>query len=375
MTGSKLATIAFAAILGGLTLFNLFAPKRAFSESENRYLQQLPELTAQSLFSGAFTKDFETFITDQFPLRDAWVGAKTLTGLSLGKLDNGRVYFGKQGQLFEVHERLDEQQFTRNLQAVSAFLDKARAINPGLNASVMIVPTASQVRADLLPPYAPSFDQAPVLSRTQALLGDRAVCVDPTAALSALGDRAYYRTDHHWTAMGAYAAYTQWAGQVGLEPLPESRFAVQRVSTAFYGTTYSKANLFTIRPDEMYAYFDRDAQPLSVAYEGTLTDSLYDDAFLQKKDKYSYFLGGNHPLTDIRTGVGNGKTLLVVKDSYAHCFLPFLTSHYQRILAVDPRYYQAGLQDLIRDEGITDVLVLYNVINFTTDKNVPNAAK
>ena len=100
-------------------------------------------------------------------------------------------------------------------------------------------------------------------------------------------------------------------------------------------------------------------------------DTLYQDEFLEKKDKYSYFLGGNHPQVEINTSTKNGKVLLLIKDSYAHCFVPFLAAHYETILMLDPRYLVTDVAALAQEKGVTDLLVLYNLPNFAVDKNVP----
>ena len=95
--------------------------------------------------------------------------------------------------------------------------------------------------------------------------------------------------------------------------------------------------------------------------------SLYDSKCLEEKDQYTVFLGGNHPRVDIATTSASKRCLLLFKDSYANCFVPFLTPYYQKIILIDPRYYYDKLDTLIRQEGVTDVLFLYNTDTFLTD--------
>ena len=101
-------------------------------------------------------------------------------------------------------------------------------------------------------------------------------------------------------------------------------------------------------------------------------DSLYDEFYLKVKDKYSYYISGNNPVTIIKNegAAGSGKRALVVKDSFAHCFIPFLADDYEEIVVVDMRYYRTGLGKLIEEKQIDDVLFLYNVLNLSNDKNL-----
>lgn len=361
---------AFLAVIGAGAAVNLLTPDRAFSETENRCLQQLPPLNAGEVFSGGFSADFEAYINDQFPNRDGLSGLKTLTGLALLKMDNGRVYFGKDGFLFEKTEAYDQKLLERNIEAVKTFLRSAESSYPSLRCAVMPVPTASEIYPEKLPPYAPVPDQREVIAEIEKAAGKEAV-IDPTDALAAHKDRQlYYRTDHHWTSDGAYAAYTAWAEHMGLAPSPPDSLRARTVSDDFRGTLYSKAALPCLPPDSIKVYTPAEPNPCSVSWEGGGLDGLYDPSFLEKKDKYSYFLGGNHPLAEVSTGIKNGRTLLLIKDSYANSTVPFLAEHYEKIILVDLRYYKKPLSALLEAERPDDLLILYNITGFAEDKNV-----
>jgi len=100
------------------------------------------------------------------------------------------------------------------------------------------------------------------------------------------------------------------------------------------------------------------------------SDSLYEYSYLNKKDKYSFFLNGNHSLVKIQTSVKNNRKLLVIKDSYAHAFIPFLVNHFEEIHMVDLRYYHDNVYTYIENYDLKEALFLYNVANFSTDKNM-----
>ena len=97
------------------------------------------------------------------------------------------------------------------------------------------------------------------------------------------------------------------------------------------------------------------------------TDTLWDTEQLEGKDKYSVYLGGNHALVEINTDANNGRKLIVIKDSFSHCFVPFLAEHFETIYMVDFRYNNMKVSNFIEENEITDILVLYNTMNFVQD--------
>lgn len=373
----KVIAVGFSSLLVASSLVNLLWPKRSFTENENRYLQQFPSMNSEDILSGKFTRDFETYASDQFFGRDGWISLKTASSLAMLKKDNGRVYFGEEGTLFDAAETIDNKQLDKNTQAVVRYIRKLREKTPDLKASVLLVPTASAIKRSKLPAFAPVPDQRAGLDRVSAAVGDTAKVCNPLDLLKAHSDEyLYYKTDHHWTTDGAYLVYTEWAEQNGLEPTPYGAFSVESVSDSFLGTLYSKANLLTLKPDTIDVY--RYKQPIAVTADygrGKVTDSLYFDEYLLQKDQYSYFLGTNQPLVEIHTGTKNGRTLLVLQDSYSHCFIPFLTAHYENILVLDPRYNPStDYTTYAEEKGVTDLLVLYNLPNFSIDKNIAGIA-
>lgn len=232
----------------------------------------------------------------------------------------------------------------------------------------MLVPTAAAILPEKLPPLAPVPDQAAVIAQMKAAVKET---VDPTALLKARRDEGlFYRTDHHWTTAGAYAGYTALMESLGEPPLPGTQFQRWSGDGRVFGTVYSKANLYTVKPDFIEVYRSKAANPCVVTWKDGRLDGLYAPSYLDKKDKYAYFLGGNHPLTTVETGTTNGRTLLLVKDSYANALVPFLTAHYQTIVLVDPRYYKTDLSALFQEKRVTDLLVLYNVNGFGEEKTV-----
>ena len=373
---AKWLSLFFVIGMGALVAWNLFTPSRSYSESENRYLQSFPSLSVDRLVSGEFAKSFDLYSSDQFPLREKWVALKTGVQMALLRPDNSRVYFGKNDRLFEVPSAANTVREEKNCRAVAAFLKAAQAKWPELKPSVLLSPTASTVLPEDLPSYAPVADQAALLRRMQKALGADIPFCDPTQAYFEQADREprFFRTDHHWTVYGAFAAYQAWARSVGLTPLQMEDYTAKTVSADFLGTLYSKANLPWIQPEKLEIFEPKQKNPCQVTAENgkIKLNSLYDSSFLEGRDKYSYFLGGNHPVTEVTTSVKNGRNLLILKDSYAHSFVPFLTAHFETITLVDPRYFKEDLFAWMEGKGFTDILVLYNAATFAEDAILAN---
>jgi hypothetical protein len=374
-----LTAAVFVAALFAFAAGSLLAPRQSHSAIENRELAALPVPSIRSVAAGRFAEDMDRYLLDHFPLRDAWAGLGSTVDFALGRQDNGRVYFGGDGRLFSM-DSIDFKQLDTNLGYIRGFIESLSSEYKTLSVSVLPAPAAWNIAGDLLPAFASVDDEAEALRRIREGLDDLALVCDPTEALSdahRAGLQVYYRTDHHWTARGAYTAYRVWAERCGLEASPESDFAVYAVSESFYGVNASKAGLPWTAPERLEVFARKSAPPVRVRIETgkqgaeaiRVTDSLYDARFIAERDKYAYFLGGNNPVVTIDTGRGD-RALLVLKDSFAHCFAPFLTAHFGRIILVDLRYYRDGLARFFRENDITDLLFLYSAAQLSADRNL-----
>lgn len=360
---AKITVGIFIALLFGLAVLNLASPSQAFSENENRVLQRMPAFSVDALLSGKFTADFDKFITDQFVFRDSWVGVKTLSEQALLKHSSNGVYFADDQYLIEMFDTVDHEQYEKNLNILAEFSRRVQA--QGVSAYTMLVPTSSMILADKLPANAPEIDQRALLNQASELIPG---FVDVSAALQQHnGEYIYYRTDHHWTSLGAFYAYARWQEVIGLPGISPENYQQAILSEEFLGTTYSKANLYTIPPDTITAFTPSGLGPVSVDYNNgeTVTDSIYEMSFLEKKDKYSVFFNANQPITRVTTGKQNGKKLLLIKDSYANTFAQMVLNDYEEIVMIDLRYFKTSVYDFVLENQITDLLILYNVKGFS----------
>ena len=354
-------------LLAGLT-FGL--PAKEFSANENRYLAQMPAFSVDALLSGEFQSQLDTFLSDQIPLREFWIETNTNIKKWLGKTEINGVYFGSDGYYFQ---QFTESSYSASRKdAVFALLERF-AGKQTASVTVMPVPTPGAVLNDKLPANAPMYDADAMWEDLKTSVPS-AGFVDLRETFHNAKEQLYYKTDHHWTAYGAYEAYVRYCASTGLTAKPLDHFNLEQVSDSFYGTIYSKTLDSAAKPDSIYA--PRNLPQISVTFDGEKTgNSVYDESFLSQKDQYAYFFGGNWGKVEINTGANNGKRLLVIKDSFANSFVPYLLEDYEQIIMLDLRYFGGNTEQVIADSGITDVLVLYEMTNLLTDTGIIKLTK
>ncbi|MEG0626362.1 DHHW family protein [Anaerorhabdus sp.] len=356
-----LTCICFCGFVGVLGILNVIQPDKRFSENENRYLAKLPSFSVSALFKDNYTGDLETYITDQFIFRDEWISIKSLSRKLTGSIENNGVYFGKENQLLQMFSTTDLETVRRSIEQINTFI---KSIDVPVD--LMIVPTASEIESDALPIFAYNENQESILNYIQSHVD--AGWVDTYTTLTGASD-VFFNLDHHWNEKGAYLAYQAYMDY--LKVVPET-FTYTQVSDDFKGTLYSKAGTFWLKGEPLYKIVPNNEVKSSLTFEdGSTMDSLYSDKYLSQKDKYSYYLDGNHALVTVKNeGIKDslGK-IVVVKDSYSHILIPYLASHYEEIILVDLRYYRLPISNLIQEEEVSRVLLVYNIENFLLDKN------
>ncbi|OXS59172.1 hypothetical protein B1A99_11080 [Cohnella sp. CIP 111063] len=367
----RLLVGSFAGTLFLLSAAFLALPTERFSELENRYLQQMPRLTWDNLISKKFADETERFVTDHFPLRADWIGVKSAAERLRLQQENNSIYLGKDGYLFEKFAEPDYSKINTYAEAVKRFAEK----HPEADVSFLLAPTSVGMYPERLPWKAPNYPQEKVNAHVGSVLGDSVGYLNGFDFLRPHASQPiYYRTDHHWTTLGAYYAYAAYAAKMGWTAAALDEFEVENVSDSFLGSFHTRGQFGGLNPDIVQAF--RPKQPVGsemyVADTDTTYESLYAQEFLAKKDKYSYFLGGVHALSVIKSDSGNadlGK-LLVVKDSYAHSFVPFLTKHVSEIHVIDIRFYNGSIGDYMEENGIDKALMLFNTATFVDNGEI-----
>lgn len=362
--------VIFLVFIFSMGLLFIFLPKEDYSVNEKRYLEDFPKTTFENICFGDFDTEFETYMSDHIAGRDFFVGMNAYYNLYTGRNGANGVYAGKDNYL--INDPVDRE---NNLESnLKIFADFTKANN--LNTNLMIIPSTGYIMSDKLPENHKEYLDEQYFETIQQNLGDmKFISVMNAFKLAAQsGDQLYYRTDHHWTTPGAYLAYLQYCKSTGLTQTPEEAFEKTTV-TGFYGTTYSTSALWNTPPDNIEFWENRsNLGAVSVKItEGTTTkenDSYFFLSHLEEADKYPTFLDGNHALVEIKNKNAQGGKLLVIKDSFAHAMVPFLSENYSDIIMVDLRYYKSPISELVKEYEITDCLVLYSLDNFATDTDV-----
>ena len=358
-------TILFSLFIGGILVGSLLAPDQEFSELENRYLQTPPKLSLENLESGKFMEDAEDYVNDHVIGRDFWVALKAWSERLSGKQENNGVYFGKEDTLLNRLDEPDPDVLQEYAGYVNALVD-----NVDVPVYFGIIPSSSEIWSDRLPKGAPTADEKAIIDNLYDTV--QTYTIDLYSALEAHKDEEiYYRTDHHWTSLGAYYGYTALMEAMGMEPIPLDESAKVTVSDSFYGTIFSTSGVRWVAPDHIDRYISGDGLKVTSYFDSTPTEgSLYVDSYLDKKDKYSSFLGGNQPLCVIQTQHTDAPKVLVIRDSYTDSLAPFLTQNFSEIHLFDPRMNLNSVKAYVEENQIDQVVVLYSISNFVSTKSM-----
>ena len=358
-----LITILFCVFLGGIGLASLLMPDKSFSEMENRNLRPVPELTCKRFTSGRFMTEAESYASDQIAFRDGWVAIKALGEVLSGKRENNGIYFADGDTLIRRVEEPDTELVEENIRYLQDFAEEA-----GVPVYFGLIPTAASVWQDKLPAGAPSADEATWIQWLYNRSG--ANTIDLASALKLHGDEyIYYRTDHHWTSLGAFYGANAILAAMGQEELNPDDYVPTEVSNSFLGTNYSSAGAWWTEPDTVMVYVPEEGKEVISNFTGREEPGrLYVPEQLEVKNKYAYFLGGNQPICVIRSQA-DGPKILVIRDSYADSLAPFLTERFQEVHLFDLRYNRLSSAAYVRERDIDMVLILYSVETYLSDEN------
>lgn len=428
---STLARIAsFFIVLYVVTLVAFIIPLRpSYSETEKRNLAEFPEFSIESFTHGDYFEDISTWFSDTFPFREKLThfssSIKKLYGFGNVEI-HGNVEAGDDIPDLPPEEEPtealttepvttppttqpvtmpDDEQLsaggdpnapkpdiqTQNLGAIIVagdsgyeyynfskmlaprYIDSVSAIGERAtlsgNVYAMVIPTSIDVTLDdALRSQVNSANQEKALTYFNGSIKN-AIAVDtvyPTLRQHRQ-EYIYFRTDHHWTALGAYYAYTNWCNAKGISPVALSQYS----TTTFYGftgtfyTAAGQSSTLEANSDKVTAYLPFNNHTCTITKED---GTVYNWNVIQDvKDygstlKYLTFIGGDNALTTIENQDNtSGDTCIVIKDSYGNAFVPFLIPHYSKIYVIDPRHYEGTLQEFCEGKSITDIIFISNI--------------
>ena len=361
-----------------IIVVNFIWPKQTFSQEENRMLATIPRFSFESFVNGDYLNGVNDYINDHFAFRNIYLKLNSWWEVSvMGKKENNGVYIGKDGYLFEKFKYGEEEKekVKNNVSAISNFAETMQEIN--IPTYFVLVPNSIYINSDKLPENVEAPNQEEIINTVYSNVKN-AKNINVTSALKEENKikPLYFKTDHHMNSDGAYVVYREFCNTANIQPVQNKDFNKITVTNDFLGTFDSKAQLINQTPDEIFVYENEINTNIKEAvYDKETTKSIFNEEFLTGKDKYSYFLNGNNSRAIIKTKVDNNKKLLVIKDSYAHIMSQFLCENYSEVHFLDPRYTNFDYKEYVQENGITDVLFLYNVSNFATDTNLTKISK
>ena len=351
--------VFLASIMAFFSLSYVFGSEKSFSEDENRALQTSPRFTLQKLLDGTYTRQLHNYFSDQIIFRTQMIEIKAEAELLMGKNENNGILLGKDGYLIETHQYTeDNYSFLRkNLYKIEKLISSIE--ENGANATSVIIPRKVDILDDEFSPYYSNARN----KDTWSIVGENHISLcEVLASKQKSGVQIFYKTDHHWTAEGAYYAYSELGKVLGFTPKLLNQFELETLSDKFFGTTYSRSGFFFIDSEVIAApKIENGKYKVTIVDTNTEFDTLYDTTYLSKKDKYSVFLSGNNAHVKIYDTTDDSKeTLLIIKDSYSHSLSPYLCEHYN-IELIDPRYYSGSIEEYIIENNIKNVLFLFGI--------------
>ncbi|MCD9021300.1 DHHW family protein [Cohnella silvisoli] len=387
----KLNLILFLVFIFGFAVVNLFRPQsQEMSQLEQRDITKQPEFTVDRFFDGAYTRDFDNYFSDNFAFRTSLVqvgtGLKELKGfpdedgasIVVQGGDNMAVSQTDKGEGSSVTDVNSSQYLIFKDRAFTAFKYSAPAAEMYADALNRFRDSVdSKVRVySLLAPTSIEFienekykelsdSQKDAFAHINGLLDEEIGQVDAYGGLNDHKDEyVYFRTDHHWTALGAYYAYSKLMEKIGETPVPLSKYKKNDIKE-FLGTAYKQTlkNELKTHPDTLtyYTPFTSYTYTMHSSTGKAIQRKVVDPNYAKNSSTfYAVFLGGDFPWGEIKTNNNNGKRIVVVKDSYANAFIPFLLPHFEKVYYLDPRHFNESLTEFVKEQKITDVLFLNN---------------
>ncbi len=342
-------------------LLLIFGSHKDFSERENRALQKPPKLSFSALADGSFFRKLSNFSSDQFPFRPLFCSLSSLSELALLRNECNGIIIADEGQLISRHDE-KANVLSSNLDAISSFFES----HGDLPSFLLVAPRAIDVEKENLPSlFYEDYGKNSYDVLHERIANEKLIEIqEQLKNLSQNGEQTWYATDHHWTTRGAYETYLCLCKKLGKSAYSPEYFNVECVTKDFLGTSFSRSGLpeshLNADTIELYRYSgDDDIEVIYPTAKKTVY-GFYDMTALERKDKYQIFLGGNTDLLQIRDPSKGKPRMLLIKDSFANCLIPFLALHYD-IDVIDLRYYKSSLKKFTENKTFDTILVVYGI--------------
>ncbi len=356
---SRITAILILVYISVVMLF-IFFGKSGSSPIHNSTVSKKKSVSVSGIMNGNFGKYLAECVTINFPARDHMIKADSGMRSSLTENIVNGVYVDQKMLLdAEISER-------------GSMKENAGIINrfcSGYDGTVYfaVIPTSTGVYDSYLPEYLRKNTESMQINELYGDLRENIREIDAYNILKMLNENyIYYRSDTKWTSYGAYCVYRTVIQKLGFSPTAYDKYTIDHVADDFSGNLYARTFYSDVKPDiiDIYRYPD-GAEILScTGYDNgmkSFSGELYDKSLLDSDDMYDMYLGEKRPLVRIRTTVNNERKLLVIKDSFADCFVPFLTQHYSEIDVIAPEYMKGSVEDFVDLADYEQILFLFGI--------------
>lgn len=358
--------VAFIGFIFTISILYFVLPKSEYSEKEKKYLSVFPEFTFSNLFSGDYTESIEEFLADHTPCRELFLGINSYYNYLIMNNGSNDIYLSSDNYLIEKPISANNM-LLENAEQIKEFTKKEK-----IDTYFLLAPSKGSILDDKLPHNHLKYNDDKYFKNIEEILGDDVKFINIFDEFKNQTEQIYYKTDHHWNMNGAYIAYNEICREMAIKPM-NSEYYRKEVIDNFYGTSYANSAYWFTKPDTLEMW-KSDVNVSVKIFEGEEiieSNSMFFEKHLNTEDKYSVYLDGNHPYTEIiNNDNNNGETLLVVKDSYAHAVTPFLAEHFSKIVMVDLRYYKKPLSEVISSNNVTSLIYVYSLDNFGTSTDI-----
>lgn len=363
----KLTAVLLLGFMLSVALATALSNKKTRSDEENRELESFPKFTLSSVTDGSFFSGLESYASDHLFKRSKWLSVKSHISRETGEnLVNG-VFIGEDSLLDA--EMSDREINGKAVEIINAFADSYKG-----TVYVAVIPTSSGVYGDKLPAYLLENPESRQISGLYGRISDDVRKIDAYNILKMLNDNyIYFRNDTKWTSYGAYCVYRTVIQKLGFLPTPYDKYTIMHITDKFRGNLYNRTLYTDTKSDliDIYDYPNGEKVVSCVSsdkYGNKHEKELYDMKMAENGYMYDMYLGEPVPVIEIETTVNNEKKLLVIKDSYADCFIPFLTQHYNKITVVSPEFTDGKLSDYADINDYEQTLILFGIENVNSEK-------
>ncbi len=395
---------------GGIAF--LVLPHKKTSDVERRELASFPKFSTDGFWKGEFMQGIDMYVADNFALREHWMEFSMKLEDWRGIKNEKEAFYEAEPMVEDEPEQIEKvvkdtastlqpkeefpeekveknkglliynnralQVFGGNSTMAKAYADAINSyvddLKDVVNIYVTVVPSAGEFYMPQKYSHLKGREKENI-EQIYSFLNDYVRPVDAYSVLKAHEDEyLYFRTDHHWTGLAAYYAYTAWCKKAKVKPIALNEMDHKEIP-GFYGSLYAQTRdpKLAEKPDTVH-YWKVPGNHNTTKFIKTnqfkeVAGALYAES-ARGMNSYSVFLGADWPLMVCKTPLNNGRRAIIVKNSYGNPFATYFSAHFETLLILDYRYCERGISSLIKEYGITDLIFINGAFSANTGYHI-----